>query len=39
LSSGWIAWTATPLPDLKPYFASTDSAPDASVGWHATRKR
>jgi tRNA-Thr(GGU) m(6)t(6)A37 methyltransferase TsaA len=29
----------TPLLDLKPYFASTDSAPDASVGWHASRKR
>jgi tRNA-Thr(GGU) m(6)t(6)A37 methyltransferase TsaA len=29
----------TPLLDLKPYFASTDSASDASVGWHATRKR
>ena len=29
----------TPLLDLKPYFASTNSAPDASVGWHASRKR
>ena len=29
----------TPLLDLKPYFASTDSAPDASVGWHVSRKR
>jgi tRNA-Thr(GGU) m(6)t(6)A37 methyltransferase TsaA len=29
----------TPLVDLKPYFASTDSAPEASVGWHAARKR
>jgi tRNA-Thr(GGU) m(6)t(6)A37 methyltransferase TsaA len=28
----------TPLLDLKPYFASTDSVPDASVGWHAKRK-
>ena len=28
----------TPLLDLKPYFASTDSVPDASVGWHAGRK-
>jgi tRNA-Thr(GGU) m(6)t(6)A37 methyltransferase TsaA len=27
----------TPLLDLKPYFASTDSVPDASVGWHAKR--
>ena len=24
----------TPLIDIKPYFASTDSAPDAVVGWH-----
>jgi tRNA (Thr-GGU) A37 N-methylase len=29
----------TPLLDIKPYFASTDSAPDASVGWHAKQKR
>jgi tRNA (Thr-GGU) A37 N-methylase len=29
----------TPLLDLKPYFASTDSIPDASVGWHAGRNR
>lgn len=29
----------TPLLDLKPYFASTDSVPDASVGWHAGLKR
>jgi tRNA-Thr(GGU) m(6)t(6)A37 methyltransferase TsaA len=28
----------TPLLDLKPYFASTDSVPDATVGWHAGRK-
>jgi tRNA-Thr(GGU) m(6)t(6)A37 methyltransferase TsaA len=28
----------TPLLDLKPYFASTDSVPEASVGWHASRK-
>jgi tRNA-Thr(GGU) m(6)t(6)A37 methyltransferase TsaA len=28
----------TPLLDLKPYFASTDAVPDASVGWHAGRK-
>ena len=27
----------TPLLDIKPYFASTDSVPDASVGWHAGR--
>lgn len=24
----------TPLLDLKPYFASTDSVPEAQVGWH-----
>jgi tRNA-Thr(GGU) m(6)t(6)A37 methyltransferase TsaA len=29
----------TPLLDLKPYFASTDSIPEASVGWHAATKR
>jgi tRNA-Thr(GGU) m(6)t(6)A37 methyltransferase TsaA len=28
----------TPLIDLKPYFASTDSVPDAIVGWHERRK-
>ena len=28
----------TPLLDIKPYFVSTDSVPDAVVGWHA-RKR
>jgi tRNA-Thr(GGU) m(6)t(6)A37 methyltransferase TsaA len=27
----------TPLLDIKPYFASTDSVPDALVGWHAGR--
>lgn len=27
----------TPLLDIKPYFASTDSVPEAEVGWH-TRK-
>jgi tRNA-Thr(GGU) m(6)t(6)A37 methyltransferase TsaA len=27
----------TALLDLKPYFASTDSAPDAVVGWHKAR--
>jgi tRNA-Thr(GGU) m(6)t(6)A37 methyltransferase TsaA len=29
----------TPLLDIKPYFASTDSVPDAAVGWHADRRR
>jgi tRNA (Thr-GGU) A37 N-methylase len=28
----------TPLIDLKPYFASVDSEPDAEVGWHAERR-
>jgi tRNA-Thr(GGU) m(6)t(6)A37 methyltransferase TsaA len=29
----------TPLIDIKPYFASTDAVPDASVGWHRDGKR
>jgi len=29
----------TPLLDIKPYFASTDAAPEAVVGWHQDRKR
>ena len=28
----------TPLIDIKPYFASTDSVPDAVVGWHEARQ-
>jgi tRNA-Thr(GGU) m(6)t(6)A37 methyltransferase TsaA len=28
----------TPLLDIKPYFASTDSVPDAAVGWQANRQ-
>jgi len=28
----------TPLLDIKPYFASTDAVPNATVGWHAERK-
>ncbi len=28
----------TPLLDIKPYFASADAVPDATVGWHADRK-
>jgi tRNA-Thr(GGU) m(6)t(6)A37 methyltransferase TsaA len=28
----------TPLIDIKPYFASTDSVPDAVVGWHKSRQ-
>lgn len=27
----------TPLVDIKPYFASVDSVPDARVGWHIER--
>ena len=27
----------TPLLDIKPYFASTDSVPEAVVGWHKDR--
>jgi tRNA-Thr(GGU) m(6)t(6)A37 methyltransferase TsaA len=27
----------TPLIDIKPYFASTDSVPEAKVGWHQHR--
>ena len=29
----------TPLLDIKPYFASTDAAPEPVVGWHRDRKR
>jgi tRNA-Thr(GGU) m(6)t(6)A37 methyltransferase TsaA len=29
----------TPLLDIKPYFASTDSVPEAKVGWHKRQKR
>lgn len=28
----------TPLIDIKPYFASTDSVPEAVVGWHRPRR-
>jgi tRNA-Thr(GGU) m(6)t(6)A37 methyltransferase TsaA len=28
----------TPLLDIKPYFASTDSVPEAVVGWHSENK-
>jgi tRNA-Thr(GGU) m(6)t(6)A37 methyltransferase TsaA len=28
----------TPLVDIKPYFASTDSVPEAVVGWHKARR-
>jgi tRNA-Thr(GGU) m(6)t(6)A37 methyltransferase TsaA len=29
----------TPLLDIKPYFASTDSVPDAAVGWRRRKKQ
>jgi tRNA-Thr(GGU) m(6)t(6)A37 methyltransferase TsaA len=29
----------TPLIDIKPYFASTDAVPGATVGWHADAQR
>ncbi|HEX5509889.1 MAG TPA: tRNA (N6-threonylcarbamoyladenosine(37)-N6)-methyltransferase TrmO [Pseudolabrys sp.] len=29
----------TPLLDIKPYFASTDSVPEAQVGWHKHREK
>ena len=32
--SGLDCLHGTPLIDIKPYFASTDSVPDAQVGWH-----
>ena len=28
----------TRLIDIKPYFASTDSVPEAAVGWHKDKK-
>jgi tRNA-Thr(GGU) m(6)t(6)A37 methyltransferase TsaA len=35
--SGLDCLDGTPLLDIKPYFASTDSVADAVVGWHAKR--
>ena len=32
--SGLDCLDGTPLIDIKPYFTSTDSVPDAVVGWH-----
>ena len=32
--SGLDCLDGTPLLDIKPYFASTDSVPEAEVGWH-----
>lgn len=29
----------TPLIDMKPYFASVDAVPDATVGWHMAEHR
>ena len=39
MGGGGFSMEDTPLLDLKPYFASTDSIPDAAVGWHAGRNR
>jgi len=36
---GLDCFDGTPLIDIKPYFASTDSVPDAVVGWHEARNR
>jgi len=33
--SGLDCLDGTPLLDIKPYFASTDSVPEAQVGWHS----
>ena len=35
--SGLDCLDGTPLLDIKPYFASTDSVAKAAVGWHARR--
>ena len=37
--SGLDCLDGTPLLDIKPYFASTDSVPDAVVGWHKGQQR
>jgi tRNA-Thr(GGU) m(6)t(6)A37 methyltransferase TsaA len=34
---GLDCFDGTPLLDLKPYFASVDSRPSATVGWHQAR--
>ncbi|MGF1624902.1 MAG: tRNA (N6-threonylcarbamoyladenosine(37)-N6)-methyltransferase TrmO [Alphaproteobacteria bacterium] len=36
---GLDCFDGTPLIDIKPYFASTDAVPDATVGWHAVETR
>ena len=36
--SGLDCLDGTPLIDIKPYFASTDSVPDTRVGWHEDRR-
>ena len=36
---GLDCFDGTPLIDIKPYFPSIDSAPDATVGWHAAEKQ
>jgi tRNA-Thr(GGU) m(6)t(6)A37 methyltransferase TsaA len=37
--SGIDCLDGTACLDIKPYFASIDSVPDAVVGWHRTRKQ
>jgi tRNA-Thr(GGU) m(6)t(6)A37 methyltransferase TsaA len=37
--TGLDCMDGTPLLDIKPYFASTDAVPDATVGWHAAKER
>jgi tRNA (Thr-GGU) A37 N-methylase len=37
--TGLDCMDGTPLLDIKPYFASTDAVPEATVGWHAAKGR
>jgi tRNA (Thr-GGU) A37 N-methylase len=39
LVSGLDCLDGTPLLDIKPYFASTDSVPESVVGWHKERAK
>lgn len=38
LVTGLDCLDGTPLIDIKPYFASTDSVPEAQVGWHSPQQ-
>ena len=38
LVTGLDCLDGTPLLDIKPYFASTDAVPNATVGWHKQRE-